>query len=190
VRTHTRSGVVAAAVVTALLVAIPERARAEGLFTPFIGAAFAGDSDPGAVTYGAAIGATAGGLFGFELDFGTTGDIFEDEGFGDSSTTTVMGNLMIGVPAGVLRPYVSGGGGLIRTSFGGPDTLTPDDVNDFGINAGAGMMGFLGEHVGIRADLRYFRVVNGDDDDELFDLDFNLGDLDFLRGSVGLVLRW
>ena len=63
------------------------------------------------------------------------------------------------------------------------------DQNDVGMNVGAGIMGFFGEHAGIRGDVRLFRTLTVATDEALLpDLDF--GDSSFWRGAVGLTLRW
>lgn len=50
-------------------------------------------------------------------------------------------------------------------------------------------MGFFSDHVGLRGDVRYFRTLNRDDTDSGLDLGFDLGDFDFWRASIGLVIR-
>jgi len=176
---------------TAIMVATPKPGRAEGLLTGFAGASFAGDSDAGQTTYGVSLATTAGGLFGFELDVGTTRDIFGDaETVGDSSVTTAMGNLMVGAPLGLLRPYAVGGVGLIRSSIDGPANSIQLDRNDFGVNFGAGLIGFFTDHVGLRGDIRWFRTTSGDGDDRLLEFDLDLDDVDFWRGSLGVTFRW
>lgn len=165
--------------------------RAEGLLTGFLGSSFAGDSDAGQTTYGASLAATAAGFFGFEVDVGTTRDIFGDAGtLGDSSVTTVMGNLMVGAPLGFFRPYAVGGVGLVRSSVDGPANSIQYTSNDFGVNFGGGLTGFVTDHVGIRGDVRWFRTTSGDGDDRLLDFDLDLDDVDFWRGSVGVTVRW
>ena len=173
-----------------MVIAIPRAAQAEGLLTGFVGATFGGDTTAEATTYGFGLGATAGGVFGFELDVGTTADILgvDSEAVGDSSVTTVMGNLMVGV-GGPIRPYVTGGAGLIRSSLDG-SSMGSVDSNDFGVNVGVGVIGFLTDHVGIRGDVRYFRSVGGGPESGLLDFDFDLGDLEFWRGTVGVTLAW
>ena len=58
------------------------------------------------------------------------------------------------------------------------------DRNDFGVNAGAGIVIPLGERFGLRGDIRYFRNIGEDELDDEFDLDF--GSFDFWRGTAGL----
>ena len=65
------------------------------------------------------------GIAGFEIDFGYTPNFFEltegdaDFDYGDNNLTTLMANLTLGAPIGGqsgigLRPYASGGVGIIR----------------------------------------------------------------------------
>jgi hypothetical protein len=65
-----------------------------------------------------------------------------------------------------------------------------DDVtrNDLGINIGGGLNGQFTENFGIRGDLRYFRSLKDDENDDDFDL--GLSDFDFWRGTVGVSFRW
>ena len=85
--------------------------------------------------------------------------------FGDSNLTTLMGNLVIGVPIGGqsglgFRPYAVGGVGIIKSSIGFDDDFFEDfDSTDFGINVGAGAMFFFSDKVGLRGDVRYFRSL-------------------------------
>ena len=105
-----------------------------------------------------------------------------------------MGNLIIGIPVGGthgagIRPYLTGGLGLVQTKIvSGVTGIADTDNNDFGFNFGGGVMGFFSNHVGIRGDVRYFRTVNND---STFDngLNIDLGGFDFWRGSFGLVFR-
>ena len=56
-----------------------------------------------------------------------------------------------------------------------------------GWNAGAGVMGYFADHIGVRGDLRYIRGFNEQRSSD-FDTD-NLGALRFWRASVGVVFR-
>ena len=73
------------------------------------------------------------GIVGFEVDFGSTPNFFEvtsgDFDFGDCSVTTLMGDLVLGAPIGGtanpgVRPYASGGIGLLRTNINAGDSST------------------------------------------------------------------
>jgi hypothetical protein len=113
--------------------------------------------------------------------------------FGNNNVLNIMGNVIVGVPIGGqrgagLRPYVTGGIGLIRSVVEGPANILDVKNNDLGFNLGGGVMGFFNNHVGLRGDLRYLRTFNTDET-TANPLDFNLGTFDFWRGSVGIVLR-
>jgi opacity protein-like surface antigen len=100
----------------------------------------------------------------------------------------LMGNLIVGAPMGAVRPYASGGVGLIRQRANDVgqffDTITN---NDFGFNIGAGVMGFMNDRVGVRGDIRYFCAVHDSDPDGV---DLDLGDFKFWRGTVGVTFKF
>ena len=155
---------------------------ADGLFTPFIGGA---DSQ---MTYGFMVGGMGRETVGVELDFSFTPDFFgDDQPDIDNNLLTVMGNLIVGAPIGAVRPYGSGGIGLIRTRLSGLPDLIDFSRNDFGINFGGGLMGFFGESTGVRGDVRYFRSLQSGDEGVL---DFNLGTFDYWRATVGVVFSF
>lgn len=185
----------------------PARASADWLFSPFIGATFGGSADIGGLgedfndeferklNYGASLAWMGAGVFGFELDFGYAPNFFQvnpDDGdfnlVGDGNVTTVMGNVVVGAPLGGVRPYAVGGIGLIRSKVDDVgqffDTI---DSNDLGFDVGGGVMGFFGDNVGIRGDLRYFRSLRDTDPDGI---DLELGNFDFWRGTVGVTFRF
>lgn len=193
-----------------MLAASPTRASADWLLTPFIGANFGGNADFGdfddfddeferRVDFGASLGWMGGGIVGFEVDFGWSPNFFADTlgpgdfEFGDNNVTTLMANLLVGIPVGGqtgpgIRPYASGGLGLIRTHVDGGGFFNDLDSNDLGLNVGAGVNGFFTDNIGIRGDVRYFRSLQDDEPDDLFDL--ALSDFDFWRATVGLTFRF
>jgi opacity protein-like surface antigen len=189
------------AVIAALTLACsPAAASADWLFTPNIGAGFGGSTSGEHLTYGASIGFMGAGVFGFEADLAYTPEFFEGDdddpdlfNTGDSNITTLMGNVLIGVPiggqtGGGVRPYFAGGAGLMQTRVEDADALFEVDNNDFGINLGGGVMGFMTDNVGFRGDLRYFRAFGEDTRNDQIDLD--LSDFDYWRGTVGVTFRW
>ena len=90
--------------------AVPEAARADTVFTPFIGQSFATRDDAVKVTtIGASMASTVRGGFGFELDFGRTSAAVGSAAFADNSRVTMlMGNALLGFPLGRFRPYAVG----------------------------------------------------------------------------------
>ena len=160
----------------------PTSGWADGLFTPFIGGA---DSQ---MTYGFMVGGMGRETVGVELDFSFTPNFLGDEQLDlDNNLLTIMGNLIVGAPIGAVRPYGSGGIGLIRTRLSGLSDLIDFSRNDLGINFGGGLMGFFGESAGVRGDVRYFRSLQAGDESVL---DFDLGTFDYWRASVGVVFSF
>lgn len=175
----------AASVVLGVLLMAGE-VSADGLFTGSAGASFANDRSERVGTWGLSLAGMAGGVFGFELDFARTGQAETDSVFvTDSRHTMVTGNVIVGVPLGPVRPYVVGGLGWLRTDL---DVSTGGGATDDGLamDFGGGLMGFFGDHIGARADLRYVRAVSAGEDF----LDFQFEKLSFVRFTGGIVLRF
>ena len=118
--------------------------------------------------FGVSLAWMGGGIIGFEADLGYTPNFFEnttgpdDFEFGDNSVTTLMANLMIGIPiggqtGGGFRPYVVGGVGLVKATADDPLGVFDIDSNSFGFDVGGGAMFFFSDNFGLRADVRYFR---------------------------------
>jgi opacity protein-like surface antigen len=187
-------------ILTALALAVimmtPRAARAETLLTPFAGVTFGGSGESTGA-FGVGLSWMGAGIFGFEAEVAYVPSFFDtaDFDFIDSdNVVTMMGNLIVGAPVGGtdgpgVRPYATIGVGLLRTNvntIGG--TFSNVSNSDFGMNVGAGLMGFFNDHVGLRGDVRYFRTLTDPEEDLEFDVGF--GDLDFWRGSLGLVFRF
>jgi opacity protein-like surface antigen len=166
-------------------------ARAETLVTGFGGVAFGGATDRSRGTYGAALGFLGGGPFGFELEFATIPEFFgnaREDVFSDNNVLTLMGSFLLATPEGNVRLYAAVGGGLLKTRLADADRLFNIDSNDFGIGVGGGLIGSLGDHVALRADVRYFRDLQDPDPDGDFDLD--LGNLDYWRAVGGITFTF
>lgn len=178
------------------MLSLPQLARAEILLTPFAGITFGGGGDStGAV--GGSLTVMGAGIFGVEAEVAYAPSFFDSTQFAfidSDNVVTAMGNLIIGIPIGGtfgpgVKPYVTGGVGLMRTNvntIGG--TFTSVSNSDFGVNVGGGIIGFVGDNFGLRGDVRYFRSLNDPDEDLEFDI--GLGDFDFWRGTLGLVFRF
>src|SRR5687767_13167621 len=137
------------AVMAALALALsPASARADWLFTPNIGTGFGmagtgNDAGNGRhLTYGASIGWMGAGVIGWEADLAYTPEFFEgddddlDAFDGDSNVTSIMANILVGIPiggqtGGGVRPYFAGGAGLLQSRVEDPDALFEIDNNDF-----------------------------------------------------------
>jgi len=192
-------------VLTAALAAVaimcgPAPARADGLFIPFFGVNFGGDSgkqfseafETNQFNWGASLGWMGGGVFGFEGDFGYSPDFYGKTDDGGSGALTATANMLLGIPFGGqqgfgVRPYGVVGAGLLssRSDFGDPEI----DENNLTWSAGGGLLVFFGTRAGVRFDVRYFRTF---DDLEILGIPIvdSAGKVDFTRGSLGFVLRF
>lgn len=107
-----------------------------------------------------------------------------------SSYLTVMGNAMLAPRLGPIRPYALVGAGLLRENleFTGATNVPPIHRNHFGLDVGGGLIGFVSEHVGLRGDIRYFRLL-GDVFGEEF-VDIQGAKTDFSRVSGGIIFKF
>jgi hypothetical protein len=132
---HIRLHMIGTAFTAIALISSP--ARSETLFIPWVGAnTGSGPNISSRVETGASVGVTAGGVVGADFDFGYAPDFFGSTF--DSSVTTTMANMTVGIPfdethAAGVRPYVTGGVGLIRTRISAPDRALSFANNDFGV---------------------------------------------------------
>src|SRR5262245_2112268 len=173
---------------TAVVLVPAAPVRAETALTPFAGVAFGGRLDDSQFTYGGALAFRGNGTgFGFEVDFGYTPDFFATPGLSDNNVATLMGNFLF-LAGGNTRLYAAVGAGLLKTRVRDADGFFDVDSSDFGFDVGGGLEIGLGEHVGLRGDLRYFRALTDPEPDDEFDID--LADLDFFRATAGLSLKF
>jgi len=189
-RAATLDGRLRALPLVLLLSLAPGRLAAETQLTGFAGVAFAGHTEDSRGSYGGALG-FMGDVVGFETEFATTPDFFGRGGegvFTENNVLTLMGSLLLATPPGVVRVYGAFGGGLFKTRLEDPNQLANIDSNDFGLNAGGGLLVALGDHVSLRGDVRYFRDLQDTDPDGEFDVD--LGEIDYWRAVGGITLRF
>jgi opacity protein-like surface antigen len=201
-----RKLVITASLVTLASAAAPAKASADWLFTPFIGATFGGNANLGdsglnvrneferRLNYGASAAWMGAGVFGFEADFGYSPNFFRSADnakinfLGDGNETTLMANVVVGAPLGGVRPYVSGGAGIMKSSVDNISQFFDKPTStDFGYDVGGGVMGFFSHNVGIRGDVRYFRSLQKNDADPI---DLALGEFRFWRGTVGVTFKF
>jgi opacity protein-like surface antigen len=189
-------------VFTAAIAAVlaPMPARADGWIAPWLGSAFGSNIDNGRGTFGVSAGAMGAGVIGGEVDFGYNPSFFGTQNdFGNNSVLNVMGNVIVGVPIGGtygkgVRPYVLGGIGLMRTQIDGVSNASffkpASSDNMFGWDAGAGVMGFFNDHIGLRGEIRYLRGTHDlSTSTGINSIDFNGNKLHFWRPSIGVVFR-
>jgi opacity protein-like surface antigen len=176
----------------------PSVASAQGYIVPFIGGNFGGDTgttldqsinSTSRLAYGARLGGMIHGIFGADADIGYTSNFYgQGSVFDSSNVLTVMGNLVVGIPAGPMRLYVTGGVGIIRRNidFSSLESAANFSDTNAAYDFGGGLSILFSKHVGINGDLRYFRnFATGNSFLDLADETFS-----FWRGSVGLVLQF
>lgn len=181
-------------------VVAPATARADGMVIPFIAVNFAGNSgnefsnafDARRFDWGVSLTYMGGGFLGIEADIAHSPDFYGRTDIAGSSVLTAMGNLLIGIPIGGqkgvgFRPYALAGVGVIRSKVDAFGDVLSLDNSKAGWDFGGGAMFFFGSHVGLRADLRYFRTFSALD---FIDVIERRERLDFARASTGLVLRF
>jgi opacity protein-like surface antigen len=100
-----------------------------------------------------------GKVFGFEQEYAWTSDFFPNTG-GDlegSKVTTLMTNILAGVPLGPVRAFGVFGVGLTKTKLEYAATGVPDfSDTSWGWDYGAGVIVLLPAHLGLRIDYRRF----------------------------------
>jgi hypothetical protein len=186
----------------------PAQAFAEWQVRPFIGFTFGGattfvDPEKAIGTNNAVIGVSGGFLgeiVGFEVDFGRAPGFFQtdepsvgsDLELRTSAVTTLTGNVVIALPARMagygLRPYFSGGAGLMHI-----DTVTQLNISDVHrtlptLSLGGGVTGFLSNSVGLNWDVRRLNTLRGEGET----LGNSLGreQLSFWRATMAVALRY
>ena len=180
--------IIAAAITAAC--AWPSNAHAQDVtLTPFIGPSFGGNLDTTRTSYGATLGFTARG-FGFDVDFGMTPNFFgKTSVVSDSNAVTLMANLKLApsIHRTGVKPYLSGGVGLIRTRLDTNAVFDNITSNDWGLNLGFGVGGYFTPHVGLLGDVRYFRAFR---DVDVRGLSIDLSSFDFWRATMGLSFKF
>lgn len=179
-----------------MLIAAP--ALADGFITPSIGANFGGDAGNCAsttscsskhLTYGVAFGFMGGGILGVEEEVSYAPNFFGSvPAFGNNSVLTAMTNIIVGAPLGPIRPYVSGGIGVIRINANlAPGGILTLNNTSLGYDLGGGVMGFFTPYVGLQADYHYIRNTSNV---TLGGFSIANTRLNFSRGTVGVVFRF
>jgi hypothetical protein len=192
-----------------LLAARP--AAAEWHITPMIGVTFSGRTtliDPqdaagsAHADVGGAVTLLGAGILGAEAIVVLTPGFFQKDQSGlsadagrveikSSRTIAVMGNAVVTTPRRwteySLRPFVSGGFGLLHASQTPVVEVFPLHPSMAGFNVGGGAIGFLSPRTGVRFDLRYYGTVHGTDRGP--GVSVGLARLHYMTAAVGLVIR-
>jgi len=207
-----RAGRATTVALVVVLCGLAAPARADYLFTPFVGPAFAGNTvfhiDPPSgsteslgthVIFGGSAGWLSSGILGIEGDFAYAPHFLERKAptsgipasiVLSSTVATVSGSVIVATPLRVtgysLRPYLIGGLGLIHTGITYTAILDPVDDNSLGINLGAGAIGLLSPRTGLRFELRHFRTFSRDANETTGERDARLS---FWRVTFGVIIK-
>lgn len=187
----------------AFILAVPGIAAAEWHFTPLVGLTFKGRTSgvrdwEGATTkvhkqFGGAVTAISAGTVGFEGLFLDTPRFFKGDKVDlvdESGSIALMGNVVVTAPRRwteyTLRPFFSGGFGLMRVVDVDKARVAPTKENLAGFNIGGGAIGFFTKRTGVRFDLRYFRTLRPVEEKPI---SINSVRVRYMTLSAGLVLR-
>ena len=140
--------------------AIEARAqRGVGSFTGFltghVGAVTAGDIDSSRATLGASVAVHEETGWGAEIDFGHTADALS-QGRQILDVTSWMVNAAWARPAGLIRPFGTGGIGVLQVNGCDSPCNIPARTFDLGLNVGGGTYVALSDMAALRGDVRYF----------------------------------
>lgn len=191
-----------------LVLALGSPADAEWHFTPMVGLTAFGntsivDTEEGTRRrhrqFGGSISWLSDGLFGLEGLVAWTPGLFEsnDVSFptdlalvSGSRSIVGMGNLVVTLPRRWteygLRPFVSGGFGVMHIAKTEETPIFSVDFNLPAFNIGVGAIGFFSQRTGARFDLRYHSTLGRPDKGPVA---IGPVHLRYVTASIGLVLR-
>lgn len=198
--------------VCVVIVGLPATAAAEWHFTPLVGLSYKGATniafdlefaaEKTHKNFGGAISLLGDGILGLETIVVWSPGFFENDEaplrFVDQSrAVSVMGNVVLTTPRQwteyTLRPYFSGGAGLMHATVTQEDRLPqgppfePFRFNAPGFNLGVGAIGFFSERTGVRFDLRYHSTFRRSAD--VLPTEPESSYLRYMTASVGIVWR-
>lgn len=188
------------------LLAAPTLAHADGFISPNVGVNFGGQAggtlvnavsgatnDANKINWGVAAGWMGAGVIGVEEDFAHSPSFFGSGGnISSSRVVTLMTNVIVGAPiggqkGGGIRPYGAVGVGWINQNIQTVNGVGNFSENDFGWDVGVGVMGYFADHIGLRADYRYFRNFQETGTNVI---GLQAGHFNFNRVSVGVLFRF
>jgi hypothetical protein len=190
----------------ALWLGMPAPAVAEWQIRPFVGFKFGSattfaDFDKAIGTTNVVLGGSGGWLgdiFGLEADFGRSPGFFEVdpppsiELVNNSAVTTLTGNVVIALPSRLagygLRPYFSGGFGLMHVDVVGRFEAFTINRTLPALSLGGGVTGFLNQRIGVSWDIRRLGTLRGEGETA----GNSLGDeqLSFWRATMAVAVRY
>jgi hypothetical protein len=183
---------------TVVSVSLAREASAQGFLNAFVGTTLTSPSDRGSSSkpgFGAALG-SVGKIVGAETEVAYYPELLDNtaNALSKSKVITFSGNTLIGPRIGPVKVYGAVGVGNLHlnvTSLSNVLVPNPADFssNYFTVNGGGGVMGFFAPHLGVRADLRYYKAY-GLKITDLENAGLALDKFNFWRANVGVVLTF
>ena len=184
-----------------LALTFPSAAAAEWHFTPTIGWTFQADTNVLDLdqstskvhwNFGGTVALLGPGILGVEGMVVWTPGFFSDQVLvKKSQSIAMMGNVVLTTPRDWteygLRPFVSGGFGVLGVSFTDTFNVFTDSGKIAAFNIGGGAIGFLSKRTGVRFDLRYYN--NLPQSEESCPTSFGRCHLRYMTFTAGVVIR-
>ena len=186
-----------------LAVSAARDASAQIFLSPFVGTTLTSPSTRGNTSkpgFGLAFG-SLGNIVGAETEIAYFPQVLDNSAnaLAKNRVFTFSADTLIGPTIGRVKPYFAIGAGDLHlnvTSLSSVLIPTPASFSSdyFMFNLGGGVMGFFTRHLGVRADLRYFRAYGF----KIADLQSTAGNsagitldrFDFWRASIGLAAKF
>ncbi len=178
-----------------LLLCLARDGAAQGFINPFVGTTLTSPSTRGSRSkpgFGVAFG-SAGTIVGVESEIAYYPEVLDKSAnnLAKSKVITFSGNTLIGPTIGPVKVYGAFGFGDLYLNVTGVSSIVipnPQSIstNYFTFNYGAGVMGFLTTHLGVRGDLRHYRAFGF----KLADVQgagLALDRFDFWRANIGVM---
>jgi len=181
-----------------LLLGVARDGAAQGFINPFVGVTLTSPSGKGGHSkagFGVAFG-KVGRIVGGEGEIAYYPEVLDKtaNGLAKNRVITFSGGTLIGPTIGAVKPYGAFGVGNLNLNVTSLASLvvpnpTSFSSNYFTFNAGGGVMGFFGSHLGVRGDLRYYRAF-GFKLEDFATTGLALDDFDFWRAAFGLAVKF
>ena len=201
-RSRLKAGRRFAMLVALALIAAPSSARADWLLVPFAGTSFGGQTSFIDLEGGSNSAQTVFGVSGLWLSnqiLGVEGDVLYSPGFFergggtnlivDSYASTLTGGVIVAMPLSVtqesLRPYLTGGLGMMHAGINYSLAFLVQDRTLAAMHVGGGALGFVSPRTGYRFDVRHVRSLSREDDLT----GTRRTKLSFWRLTVGVIIR-
>jgi opacity protein-like surface antigen len=165
-----------------ILAASSAVARADTLITPFVGVTFGGDAKVHRPAFGTGV-TFVGRSLGLEVELARVNKFFGSSTSADVTTLTAAVVGGADVRGRGFKPYFLTGAGLMRTGVSLGTLASNASYSNFALLLGGGANILATDHVGLRADLRYYRRLERQSGLGVIPIASNF---DFWRATVGL----